>query len=143
MTFICLYCAHDEVFAIQEPPAWILKRYAVMGEYRYKCPTCGAAMAPESFLDRTGRRVIDPDVMWCFSDCINAGQCLLYDQYGPDCEQPGLKTKCLHALYKELEIVSFRLDRLERRLPQSDSTPPVPPAEPTPRRRSRETTHGR
>lgn len=121
-TFICLYCAHDEVFAIQEPPTWILKRYAVMGEYRYKCPTCGAAMAPESFLDRTGRRVIDPDVMFCFSDCINAGQCLLYDQYGPDCEQPGLKTKCLHALYKELEIVSFRLDALEQRRGRTRST---------------------
>lgn len=139
MTFVCLYCRHDEAFAEQEPPQWVLQRYAEMGQYRYKCPKCGAAMAPESFLSRQGHIVVDPDVMICFSDCINAGQCLLYDQYGPDCERPGFKTKCLHALYKEIEVVSSRLRALEQRRGRTRRPRSASPVRPEPDNRPRET----
>lgn len=117
MTFICVYhnCYHLEEFAEEEPETWLIDRYAAKGAYRHKCPKCGSAMAPASFLkDGT---TIDDVVMTCFSDCVNAGVCLGWDQYGPDCETPGLKQKCLRAVFQEIVVLQSRLDAIEKRLP--------------------------
>ena len=83
-------------------------------------------MAPEIFMiDSRGIPVLSGVVYQCFSECINAGTCMGYDQYAPDCEQPGLKQKCLHALFQEIEVVNDRLDGLEKALSHKISKKPV------------------
>jgi hypothetical protein len=126
MWFSCLYCSRKAEFPDAEPDGgWLIRRYAEAGEYHHVCPSCRAAMAPFSFLlGEDGRLHVDEKAMRCFSLCVNAEFCVLLDQYRPDCETPGLKQRCLHALYKHMDMLQDRLDGLEKaRRPRKKQKP--------------------
>ena len=118
MEFACLndLCLRTHHFSDPEPGEWDHQRtYARLGEYRHKCPWCGAAMAPVSFFPlRNGRRQLVPADYFSFSDCPNAGYCYQRKMYRPDCETSDLKKDCLHGLYDLLTEADIRLQCVEQ-----------------------------
>jgi hypothetical protein len=123
MVYHCLHCHKEEDYNDQAPATWYVKRYVTEGLYRRKCPKCGAAMAPVSFLRHEGRIRITGLVFRAFSDCISAEFCMGHNLYTPDCENGIVKTKCFYTLLWETTDIRLRLDRLEKRRPPQKQQP--------------------
>lgn len=112
--FECIYCRSLFSLDFKPPKKWKVSRYAVKDHFKYLCTKCGAFIYPCGLI--AAGRSPDEQIFLMFSHCINAYQCYLHDQYSPDCEKEVLRPNCLLVIRRELEGISDRLVKLEKRL---------------------------
>jgi hypothetical protein len=100
ITYLCINChcsltvqPASQVDVASKPP-------------KIRCPLCRHICAPEAWLNahRNARGLLDMQAVYRhWSNCPNAYQCDLHDQYANDCEDGKLMQKCLVALHAQAE----------------------------------------
>lgn len=70
-------------------------------DLRLSCPKCAAATYKLTTQDR-----------YRASNCPNAQDCYLYDQYIPECESLTFTPRCLVSVHEKLHLQEIRLNNL-------------------------------
>lgn len=110
--FRCARCDYTEAYEVEDNVDWSeITRAQAQEHYHFNCLNCGAFMYPVSMhiSEPFQRRA----AFLLFAGCRNAPFCM---SYRSDCESPRLMPECLTELYRNIDLLIGRVEKVERLL---------------------------
>jgi hypothetical protein len=101
MTYVCPHCEHRMKTPLPQPEKWPAKWKELDPIYRRLCECCNRFAVPLPYWLACGQRAWSATI---FSNCPNAPDCWLHNQYDATCEKGLMQPKCLVAVHQTLAM---------------------------------------